>query len=210
MKLIFLGPPGAGKGTIATGVCEDLNIPHISTGDLFRKAIKNKTTLGRKVQTIIEAGDLVPDSLTVALVKERLQEDDVKNGYLLDGFPRTISQADSLAGFSKIDGVINFIISDEQVVSRLSGRRLCKNCGAGYHIETVKPSKEGICDKCGGELIIRPDDAPEAIKNRLKVYYDQTEPLIDYYRKKTLLHDVDASVTIAEVAAGTDKTIKNI
>ena len=151
------------------------------------RAIKNKTTLGQKVEVIIESGDLFPDALTVALVKERFQDDDTKNGYILDGFPRTIRQADALAEFSDIDAVINFIISDEQVVKRLSGRRLCKNCGAGYHIETLKPEKEGICDNCGAELIIRPDDSPEAIKNRLEVYYEQTEPLINYYREKDLL-----------------------
>jgi adenylate kinase len=210
MKLIFLGPPGAGKGTIASRICEELKIPHISTGDLFRKAIKNKTTLGQKVQIIIESGNLVPDALTVALVKERLHEDDISNGYILDGFPRTIVQADALAEFSKIDGVIDFTISDEQVVSRLSGRRLCKNCGESYHVETIKPSKEGICDKCGKELIIRPDDAPEAIKNRLKVYYDQTEPLIDYYRTKDLLYDVDGSGTVDIVVTDTRKTVKNL
>ena len=208
MKLIFLGPPGAGKGTIATRLCEELGIPHISTGDLFRKAIKNKTTLGQKVEVIIESGDLVPDSLTVALVRERLQEDDTESGYLLDGFPRTIGQADSLAQFSQVDAVVNFALSDEEVVKRLSGRRTCKNCGAGYHIETVKPQKEDICDKCGDELIVRPDDTPEAIKNRLEVYYEQTEPLIDYYRQKDLLKDVDASVPVEAVLEGTRSVLK--
>lgn len=208
MKLIFLGPPGAGKGTIASRLCKELEIPHISTGDLFRKAIKNKTTLGQKVEVIIESGDLVPDALTVALVKERFQDDDTKNGYILDGFPRTIRQADALAEFSDIDAVINFTISDEQVVKRLSGRRLCKNCGAGYHIETLKPEKEGICDNCGAELIIRPDDSPEAIKNRLEVYYEQTEPLITYYREKDLLKDVDGSGPVEKVIEETRNVLK--
>ena len=207
MKLIFLGPPGAGKGTIASRLCSNLDIPHISTGDLFRKAIKDQTELGKKVQAIIEAGDLVPDDLTVALVKERLENPDVEKGWVLDGFPRTIQQADALSGFSSADAVINFTISDEQVIKRLAGRRLCKNCGAGYHIDTVKPEKEGICDKCGGELIIRPDDAPEAIKNRLSVYYKSTEPLIDYYRKKDLIHDIDGSGDVETVVKDTEKTV---
>lgn len=210
MKLIFLGPPGAGKGTIASKICGDFDIPHISTGDLFRKAIKNQTELGQKVQKIIEAGDLVPDELTVELVKERLNNPDVKKGYILDGFPRTIGQADALAEFSDIDAVINFTIKDEQVIKRLAGRRLCKSCGAGYHVDTVKPEKEGICDKCGGELIIRPDDAPEAIKNRLVVYYKSTEPLIDYYRKKDILHDVDGSGSVSAVVKDTESTLAAI
>ncbi|MDC7126609.1 MAG: adenylate kinase [Spirochaetales bacterium] len=207
MKLIFLGPPGAGKGTIASRISKDLNIPHISTGDLFRKAIKNQTELGKKVQQIIESGDLVPDALTVALVKERLNNPDVENGYILDGFPRTIKQADSLESFSKIDNVINFVISDEQVIQRLSGRRMCKNCGEGYHIENMKPQKEGICDKCGEELIIRPDDTPEAIKNRLAVYYESTAPLIDYYKEKGLLLDIDGAQEVGKVAEATSKAI---
>ena len=210
MKLIFLGPPGAGKGTIASKICEDAGIPHISTGDLFRKAIKNQTELGKKVQQIIESGDLVPDALTVALVKERLQKDDCNGGFVLDGFPRTIGQADSLAKFSSIDAVINLTVKDEQVIDRLSGRRLCKNCGQGYHIETVKPEKEGICDKCGEELIIRPDDAPEAIKNRLSVYYESTAPLIDYYKAKDKIIDVDGSGTVDIVVKDTESVISSL
>jgi len=210
MKLIFLGPPGAGKGTIASRICDDLDIPHISTGDLFRKAIKNQTELGKQVQQIIESGDLVPDSLTVALVKERFNNPDVEKGYILDGFPRTSGQAGALADFSSIDAVINFTITDEQVIKRLAGRRLCKNCGAGYHVDTVKPEKDGICDKCGGELIIRPDDAPDAIKNRLVVYYESTEPLIDYYRNKDILLDVDGSGSVAAVVKETETTLSLI
>ncbi len=210
MKLIFLGPPGAGKGTIASRICAELNIPHISTGDLFRKAIKNQTELGKKVQQIIESGDLVPDALTVALVKERLNNPDVENGYILDGFPRTIVQADSLAKFSEVDAVINFTITDDQVINRLSGRRMCTNCGEGYHIRTVKPQQEGICDKCGGELITRPDDTPEAIKNRLSVYYDSTEPLIDYYKNKNILRDVDGSGSVDAVVIETNTVISTL
>ncbi len=210
MKLIFLGPPGAGKGTIASRICEEFEIPHISTGDLFRKAIKEQTDLGKKVQAIIESGDLVPDSLTVELVKERLDKQDVEKGYILDGFPRTIVQADALSEFSSVDAVINFTITDEQVIKRLAGRRLCKACGAGYHVDTIKPKKEGICDKCGGELIIRPDDAPEAIKNRLSVYYKSTEPLIDYYSNKNLIKDVDGSGAVDKVIKDTRAIIASM
>lgn len=210
MKLLFLGPPGAGKGTIASRICKDLNIPHISTGELFRKAIKDQSELGKKVQQLIDAGNLVPDALTVALVKERLNNDDVKNGYLLDGFPRTIKQADFLAEFSKIAAVINFNITDKQVIKRLAGRRICKNCGAGYHIESVKPLVEGICDKCTGELIVRPDDAPEAIQHRLVVYNESTEPLIKYYHDKGILKDVDGSGPIETVIRDTKETISKL
>jgi adenylate kinase len=206
---MFLGPPGAGKGTIASRICEDLGIPHISTGDLFRTAVRNKTELGLKVQVIIDSGDLVPDALTVALVKERLKNGDTEKGYILDGFPRTISQADSLAVFSKVDAVINFVIDDEQVIERLAGRRMCKNCGESYHIKTVKPKKDDICDKCGSELYTRPDDAPEAIKNRLEVYYEQTAPLINYYKKTGVLKDVDGSGSVPAVVEETLKTIKS-
>ncbi len=210
MKLIFLGPPGAGKGTIASELSKKMGIPHISTGDLFRKSIKNQTVLGQKVQKIIESGDLVPDALTVAMVKERLNNPDVENGYILDGFPRTIMQADSLSQFSEIDSVINFVIQDEQVIERLAGRRICKNCGEGYHIETLKPQKEGICDKCGEELVKRPDDAPEAIKNRLDVYYESTEPLIEYYKDKNKLKDIDGSGSVDAVMAETEAVISTI
>ncbi len=209
MKLIFLGPPGAGKGTIASRACGNLGIPHISTGDLFRKAIKNKTELGVKVQAIIEAGNLVPDDLTVALVKERLAEADALKGYILDGFPRTIVQADALAEFSTIDKVINFIVSDEEVVDRLSGRRLCKNCGEGYHIKTIKPKVDGVCDKCGGELYVRADDAAEAVQNRLNVYRKQTAPLIDYYKSKNRLFDIDGTQSVENVLKDTIKTVNS-
>ena len=210
MKLIFLGPPGAGKGTISARICNDLEIPHISTGNLFRKAIIEQTELGKKVQTIIDSGDLVPDALTVALVKERLEGTDAVSGWILDGFPRTIAQADALERMNKADAVINLTISDEQIITRLAGRRLCKSCGEGYHIETKRPVKEGVCDKCGGDLIIRPDDAPEAIKNRLAVYYKSTEPLIDYYRGKGIIYDVDGSGDIETVVKDTEKTISSI
>lgn len=193
MNLVFLGPPGAGKGTIAAKVKAEFNIPHISTGDLFRDAIKNQTPLGKEVQKIIDAGDLVPDDLTVAMVKERLSLPDVKKGFILDGFPRTIPQAESLEKLSGIDQVVNFVLSDEIIIVRLSGRRICRVCGNNHHILFMPPRVEGKCDHCGGELYIRKDDTEESIKNRLAVYKQQTEPLIAYYRERGILSDIDAS-----------------
>jgi adenylate kinase len=193
MNLIFLGAPGAGKGTLATLLSKDLDIPQISTGDLFRAAVKEGSALGKQVQGIMEKGELVPDSLTVELVKERLAKPDAQGGYILDGFPRTVAQADSLAEFQDIDAVVNFAISDELVIRRLSGRRVCRSCGAIYHIENMPPKVEGKCDRCGGELYIRDDDKIESIENRLRVYKDQTEPLIAYYRDRGLLQEIDSS-----------------
>jgi len=195
MNLIFLGAPGAGKGTLATLLSKEYGIPQISTGDLFRAAVKEGSELGKQVQGIMEKGELVPDSLTVELVKERLAKPDAQEGYILDGFPRTVAQADALAEFQKIDAVINFSISDELVIRRLSGRRVCRSCGAIYHIENMPPKVEGKCDRCGGELYIRDDDKIDSIKNRLRVYKDQTEPLIAYYRDKGLLREIDSSET---------------
>lgn len=199
MNLIFLGPPGAGKGTLAARAVEILGIPQISTGAIFRAAIAAKTPLGLKVKAIIDEGKLVDDETTVALVRERLSQDDTKKGYILDGFPRTIAQAEALATFSKIDKVVNFDIPDAAVIERLSGRRVCKNCGANYHVLFQKPKKEGICDSCGGELYIRDDDRSEAIQKRLEVYRAQTAPLIEYYRQKGLLVDVDARPAVEVV-----------
>ncbi len=193
MNLIFLGAPGAGKGTLATLVSKAREIPQISTGDIFRQAVKQGTELGKKVQGIMERGELVPDSLTVQLVQQRLADGDAKNGYILDGFPRTIAQAEALESFQTIDGAINFKIEDQIVIRRLSGRRICRSCGAIYHVENMPPKTEGKCDRCGGELYIRDDDKIESIKNRLRVYKEQTEPLISYYRKKGLLRDIDSS-----------------
>ena len=193
MNLIFLGAPGAGKGTLATILSKDYGIPQISTGDLFRAAVKEGSGLGKQVQGIMEKGELVPDSLTVELVKERLAKPDAGNGYILDGFPRTIAQADALAGFQQIDAVINFSISDELVIRRLSGRRVCRSCGAIYHVDNMPPKVEGKCDRCGGELYIRDDDKIDSIKNRLRVYKEQTEPLIAYYRDKGRLQEIDSS-----------------
>lgn len=193
MNLIFLGAPGAGKGTLATLLSKEYRIPQISTGDLFRAAVKEGSELGRQVRGIMEKGELVPDSLTVELVKERLSKPDAKGGYILDGFPRTVAQADALAEFQKIDAVINFSISDELVIRRLSGRRVCRSCGAIYHIENMPPKVEGTCDRCGGELYIRDDDKIDSIKNRLRVYKEQTEPLIAYYRDRAVLREIDSS-----------------
>ncbi len=193
MKLIFLGPPGAGKGTLATLVSKEHGIPQISTGDMFREAIKKETELGKKVKAILASGELVPDEVTVDLVKERLTQADAKKGYILDGFPRTIPQAEALEEFQKLDAVVNFAIDDELVVQRLTGREVCKNCGAIYHVTNMPSRVKGVCDKCGGPLYTRPDDSRESITNRLSVYRKQTEPLIAFYRSRKLLKDIDSS-----------------
>jgi adenylate kinase len=198
MRLIFLGAPGAGKGTIAAAVGKELGLPQVSTGDLFREAVKNGTELGLRVKGIMERGELVPDELTVALVRERLGRADTAAGYILDGFPRTIPQAEALASFQQIDGAINFQCGDEVVVRRLSGRRICRACGAIYHVENMPPRKEGVCDRCGGELYVRDDDRIDSIRNRLRVYREQTEPLIGFYRGRGLLHDIDSARSVED------------
>jgi len=207
MNLIFLGPPGAGKGTLAVRAIEILGIPQISTGSIFRAAIADKTPLGVKVKSIIDSGKLVDDETTIALVKERLTKDDVKKGYILDGFPRTIPQAEALAGFSKVDKVINFDIPDSGVLERLGGRRVCRKCGYNFHAVFNKPKKEGICDYCGGEVYIRDDDKSEAVQKRLEVYRAQTAPLIDYYRKKGILLDIDARPMVDEIVVNFKKAL---
>ncbi len=200
MNLVLLGPPGAGKGTIAGIVREKLGIPHISTGDLFRAAIKNETPLGLKVKAILASGELVPDSVTVDMVKERIALPDCAKGMLLDGFPRTVYQADELAKMVKIDHVVNFSLSEESVVKRLSGRRMCVSTGKIYHIIYNPPKVEGKDDETGEPLIQRDDDKEDAIRNRLKVYQESTEPLITYYRDKGLLKTIDASAAPDVVA----------
>jgi len=207
MNLVFLGPPGAGKGTIAALAKTTLGIPHISTGDLFREAIKNETELGKQVKSILAAGDLVPDSVTVAMVEERFRNHDTKKGFILDGFPRTIAQADSLAGMRKIDHVVNFLLDRDKIVARLSGRRMCKSTGRIYHILFNPPKTEGIDDETGEQLLQRPDDHEDAILNRLSVYEKQTSPLIEYYRAKGLLRDIDASGAPENVLKATLKVI---
>lgn len=192
MNFIFLGPPGAGKGTLAKEVAAVYGIPHISTGDIFRANIKNQTELGKKVDAIIQSGGLVSDDITCELVKDRLAQDDTQNGYILDGFPRTIPQAEALEQFARIDAAVNFDIEDEAVVERLGGRVCCKECGQMFHLKFNPPKTAGKCDKCGGELFTRDDDKAEAIQNRLVVYRKSTAPLIDFYRAKGNLVDIDA------------------
>jgi adenylate kinase len=199
MNLIFLGPPGAGKGTLAAKAVDILKLPHISTGAIFRSAIAAKSPLGLKVKAIIDAGKLVDDETTIELVKERLAQDDAQKGYILDGFPRTIPQAEALAGFSAVDKVVNFDIPDTGVLERLGGRRVCRKCGHNFHVIFDKPTKDGVCDHCGGEVYTRDDDREEAVAKRLEVYRSQTAPLTDFYRKKGLLIDVDARPAVDEV-----------
>ena len=204
MKIIMLGAPGAGKGTQAKKIAEKYNIPHISTGDIFRMNIKNGTELGKKAKTYMDQGLLVPDELVVDLVVDRVGQDDAKNGYVLDGFPRTIPQAEVLDKAltelgDKIDYAINVDVPDENIVKRMGGRRACLACGATYHIEHIPPKTEGICDRCGKELILRDDDKPETVMNRLQVYHDQTQPLIDFYNAKGVLKEVDGTVDMKDV-----------
>jgi adenylate kinase len=183
MKLILLGAPGAGKGTQAEIISEKYNIPTISTGNIIRAALKNGTEMGLKAKSYIDAGNLVPDDVVIGIIKERLAEDDCENGYILDGFPRTIPQAEALdnMGFG-IDAALSIEVADEEIVKRMSGRRVCEKCGASYHTEYKKPAKEGVCNLCGAALVIRKDDEPETVKNRLNVYHEQTEPLKEYYK----------------------------
>ena len=206
MKIIMLGAPGAGKGTQAKMIADKYGVPHISTGDIFRANIKNATELGMEAKKYMDQGLLVPDELTVRILLDRVAQDDCKNGYVLDGFPRTIPQAEVLdSELTKlgdhIDYAINVDVPDENIVKRMSGRRACLTCGATYHIEHVPPKKEGICDVCGSELVLRDDDKPETVKNRLNVYHEQTQPLIDFYTEKGVLKTVDGTVPMEEVFA---------
>ena len=206
MKIIMLGAPGAGKGTQAKMIADKYGVPHISTGGIFRAKIKNGTELGMEAKKYMDQGLLVPDELTVRILLDRVAQDDCKNGYVLDGFPRTIPQAEVLdSELTKlgdhIDYAINVDVPDENIVKRMSGRRACLTCGATYHIEHVPPKKEGICDVCGSELVLRDDDKPETVKNRLNVYHEQTQPLIDFYTEKGVLKTVDGTVPMEEVFA---------
>jgi adenylate kinase len=204
MRAVLLGPPGAGKGTQAVRLVEKYNVPQISTGDIFRANIKEGTELGKKAQEYMNAGNLVPDELVVDLVKDRLVKEDCRNGYLLDGFPRTIYQAEELDKFlaeqgQKLDAVINFKVSNEALIKRLTGRRVCKDCGVGYHLEFAPPKTDGVCDKCGGELLQRADDTRETVEKRISVYEEQTAPLIGYYTDNGLIRNFDAEKDREEI-----------
>ena len=211
MKIVMLGAPGAGKGTQADMIADMFSIPHISTGDIFRENIKNGTELGAKAKGYMDKGELVPDELVCDLVVDRIQQDDCVKGYILDGVPRTIPQANALeealkAIGQKLDYAIDIEVPDENIISRMSGRRSCTGCNAVYHVVYNPPKTEGICDKCGGKLVLRDDDKPETVKNRLNVYHEQTQPLIDFYKGTGVLHEVDGTQTMEKVFAD----IKNV
>ncbi|MBI2134628.1 adenylate kinase [Candidatus Woesearchaeota archaeon] len=193
MNIILLGPPGVGKGTIASRLCKKLNLPHIATGDMLRENVANKTRLGLKAKNYMNKGLLVPDELVIEMMKERLKSKDAKKGFVLDGFPRTINQADEIAKAIKVFKVINLQAPDEIIVKRLGRRRVCSECGFIYHLDFIKPNREGYCDKCSGTLYQREDDKPETVEQRLKVYNQQTAPLIKYYNDKEVLVDIDGS-----------------
>ncbi len=204
MKIVMLGAPGAGKGTQAKMIASSYGLPHVSTGDIFRANVKGGTPLGLEAKTYMDKGELVPDELTVRILLDRVAQEDCKNGYVLDGFPRTIPQAEVLDAEltklgEKIDYAIDVEVPDENIVKRMSGRRACVNCGATYHIVHIPPKKEGICDACGSELILRDDDKEETVKNRLAIYHQQTQPLIDFYSNKGVLKEVDGTKDSAEV-----------
>lgn len=204
MKIVMLGAPGAGKGTQAKMIAERYQIPHISTGDIFRMNIKNGTELGKEAKTYMDAGKLVPDELTVKILLDRVSNEDCKNGYVLDGFPRTIPQAEVLTNAlnklnDKIDYAINVDVPDENIVNRMGGRRSCPSCGQVYHVVHMPPKQDGVCDKCGAGLVQRDDDKPETVSQRLHVYHDQTQPLIEYYEKAGVLKNVDGTKDQKEV-----------
>ena len=209
-----MGPPGAGKGTQASDLIKRYQIPHISTGDMFRAAIKAGTALGKKAKEYMDAGSLVPDEVTIGIVAERLAEPDCSKGFLLDGFPRTVAQADALDKIlvelqMTLDGVLNIEVDEEKLLERLTGRRICRKCGATYHMVFNPPTTENVCDKCGGELYQRSDDTLETAKNRLKVYNDQTQPLIEYYRGKGLLREINGDQEIAKVLQDIVEALEN-
>ncbi len=213
MKIIMLGAPGAGKGTQAKMIAEKFGVPHISTGDIFRANIKGGTELGMEAKKYMDQGLLVPDELTVKILLDRVAREDCADGYVLDGFPRTIPQAEVLDAAleklnEKIDYAVNVDVPDENIVKRMSGRRACLKCGATFHVEHIPPKQEGICDSCGGELVLRDDDRQETVQNRLKVYHDQTQPLIDYYGKKGVLKSVDGTMEMQKVFQAISDIIK--
>ncbi len=193
MKLVFIGPPGVGKGTYAQAVREKYGIPHISTGDIFREEIKKGSELGARVKEYMDRGLLVPDDIVIEVVKRRLQEEDCKRGFILDGFPRTLPQALALEEFARPDLVLNFVAREEVIIERLSGRRVCSVCGAIYHVKYMPPKVPGVCDKCGGALVVRSDDQPEVVKERLKVFHEQFAPIIQFYKERGRLVTIDAN-----------------
>lgn len=210
MKLILLGAPGAGKGTQAEVISTKLEVPAISTGNIIREALANGTEMGLKAKSFIDAGQLVPDDVVIGIIKERLAKDDCANGFILDGFPRTIPQAEALDAMGvTIDRVISIEVADENIVRRMSGRRVCKACGSSYHLEYKKPAKDGVCNACGGELVQRKDDHPDTVLDRLHVYHEQTEPLKDYYEKKGILRIVVGQEEVADTTALTLKALED-
>lgn len=209
MNIIFLGAPGAGKGTQAEIVSEKLAIPTVSTGNIIRAALKNGTPMGLKAKEFIESGKLVPDEVVIGIIKDRLQEEDCKNGFILDGFPRTIPQAEALDEMGIIiDKVIDIEVADEKIAARMSGRRVCKACGNSYHLEYKKPDVDGVCNACGGELVQRKDDAPETVLERLKIYHEETEPLKEYYEKQGKLFIVEGQEEVSDTTALTLKAVE--
>jgi adenylate kinase len=199
MNIVILGPPGVGKGTYSGVLSEKYGIPNISVGDLFRSAIKNGTDLGKRIKDYVSSGDLVPDEIVIELVKNRLEEDDCKRGFLLDGYPRTVPQAEAMMKFKKIDVALNFVAPDEVIMERIGGRRTCSKCGAIYHVKNVPPTIDGVCDRCSRRLVQRADEKPQVIQNRLVVYREKTKPVIDYLREKGLIADIDANYPIEEI-----------
>ena len=210
MNIIFLGAPGAGKGTQAEKVSEKFSIPTVSTGNIIREALRTGTEMGLKAKSYIEAGKLVPDDVVIGIIKDRLAEDDCKNGFILDGFPRTIPQAEALDAMGiVIDKVIDIEVADDKIAARMSGRRVCPACGASYHLEYKKPEKDGVCNLCSAELVQRRDDAPETVLERLKVYHEETEPLKDYYAKTGKLRIVEGQEDVAETTKLTFKALED-
>ena len=214
MKIVMLGAPGAGKGTQAKRIAAEYGIPHISTGDIFRANIKAGTELGKKAKAFMDQGALVPDEVTIGMLMDRIHEADCEKGYVLDGFPRTIPQAESLtkalaAEGNKIDAAVDIDVPDENIVNRMGGRRACPNCGATYHVQYIPPKKEGICDACGTELVLRNDDKPETVKNRLDVYHKATQPLIDFYEAQGALRTVDGTQDMKDVFAAIVKILED-
>lgn len=209
MNIIMLGAPGAGKGTQAAVLCEHFNIPTISTGNIIREALRTGTEMGLKAKSFMDAGQLVPDEVVIGIVKDRLQEDDCKAGYILDGFPRTIPQAEALDKMgANIDYVIDIEVADDVIVNRLSGRRVCEKCGRPYHTESLKPKVEGVCDDCGGALVQRKDDQIDTIKNRLDIYHKETEPLVNYYKEQGKLVVIEGQDTVADTTVAVLKAIE--